>query len=117
MQKHRRFNYDEFLSGFRAACARWGVDPETGATSYQVIHIRVDLARAAHQPDLWWQRHEIWQGSLLHRNALEEGVIWDLFLDTYIPRMTRFASMVALRNARLVLRELYRNAEEREVGQ
>lgn len=115
MRSQKPFHYSEFVRGFRAACALRGIDPQEGSTIYQAVLVRAELARAAYQPDGWWMRHEQWQGSTNYRNELEEGVIWNLFLDSYIPKLQRLAMRVALRNARLPLRELYEHVKEREL--
>jgi hypothetical protein len=117
MRSQTQLNYPEFVRGFRAACALRGIDPQEGSTIYQAVLVRAELARAAYQPDGWWKRHEHWQGSMTYRNELEEGVIWNLFLESYIPKMYRLAMLVALRNARLPLRELYEHVKEREFNE
>lgn len=115
MRSQKQFHYSEFVRGFRTACALRGIDPQEGSTIYQAVLVRAEQARAAYQPDNWWQRHEHWQGSMTYRNELEEGVIWNLFLDAYIPKLQRLAMRVALRNARLPLHELYEHVKEREL--
>lgn len=117
MRSQTQFNYSEFVRGFRAACALRGIDPQEGSTIYQAVLVRAEQARAAYQPSSWWRQHERWQGSMTYRNELEEGVIWNLFLESYIPKMYRLAMRVALRNARLPLGELFSSTEERELGE
>lgn len=115
MQADRQFDYDEFVRGFRAACARRGIDPQEGSTLYDVVLVLADAAEARRTVDQWWQRHKLWRDCEPYRSEVEEEVIWSLFLQSYLPVMSRLAMMVALRNARLPLEAVYSSTEEREV--
>lgn len=115
MQPDRQFDYDEFVRGFHAACARRGIDPQEGATSYEVVLVLADEAEARRVYDQWWLRHQLWWECEPYHSEVEEEVIWNLFLQSYLPVMSRLAMLVALRNAKVSLQDLYRNTEEREV--
>lgn len=113
MQPPKQFDYDTFVRGFRAACARRGIDPLEGATLYQVVRVRAEAAQSR-PTDRWWQRHALWVACEPYRSDVEEEVFWSLFLQAYLPVMGKVAAMVALHNARLKLREVYEHVKERE---
>lgn len=62
------FDYAALKAGFQEACQRRGVNPETGATSYQVALIKADLAkaRAWRRCSSWWMHSSLW----FYRGAL-----------------------------------------------
>ncbi len=117
MRSQKRFDHDEFVRGFRAACTRRGIDPLEGATLYDVVRVLAEQAEARRTRDRWWKRHKLWRACQPNHSELEEEVIWELFLQSYLPHMKRLARWVALRNARLTLRDIYEQIEEREVGE
>lgn len=41
------FNYAEFKTRYRAACAKWDIDPEVGPTSYQVALVKAESMKQA----------------------------------------------------------------------
>ncbi len=106
MTSARRFDYDEFVGDFRAACAHYGIDPARGANGYQVVHVIAETRRAAVQPSAWWMRHDLWLNSAPDRSDTEQEAIWNIFLQAY-GRMARVvAQAIRLQRAQMTLREL-----------
>ena len=76
----QKFNYDEFVRGFRAACERRGVDPARGATGYQVVNAVVDRRRAVRKwsrlPQRhWWQNPDLWLNCPPYRSETEQQAV------------------------------------------
>ncbi len=87
MNLTQKFNYDEFVRGFRAACERRGVDPARGATGYQVVNAVVDRRRAVRKwsrlPQRhWWQNPDLWLNCPPYRSETEQQAVWNLFTET-----------------------------------
>ena len=84
-----KFNYDEFVRGFRAACERQGIDPAQGATGYQVVNTVVDQRRARRRSlrgaaalDAWWCNPDLWLNCPPYRSETEQQAVWNLFTET-----------------------------------
>ncbi len=110
----RRFDYDEFVDDFRAACARRGIDPVRGASSYQVVHVAAELRRADAPIDCWWRRHELWLDCPPYRSDTEQEALFRIFTQAYGSLARRFAQTVRLRRGQLSLRELHAQRRQRE---
>ena len=84
MASQQTFNYDEFLVKFRTACAAHGIDPQTGTTSYQMVHLVVERRRALWKPrrNRWWQRSDRWRVCPPYRSPTEQAAIWHLYQTT-----------------------------------
>lgn len=84
MTPTKKFNYDEYVRGFRAACAQRGIDPAHGANGYQVVNTVVDRRRAArqrakHPQRHWWQNPGLWLNCPPYRSETEQQAVWNLF--------------------------------------
>ena len=102
-----RFDYDDYVRGFRAACARHGIDPAQGATGYQVVHIAAERRRADWTPSRWWQQHEFWTDCPPYRSETEQDALWQVFSEAYLLTIRRVVRARRLRRAELALRELH----------
>jgi hypothetical protein len=99
MTSTRNFDYDDYVRGFRAACALRGIDPVNGATGYQVVHFLADRRRAEQrriarktEHAQWWLRHELWfnDDCSPHHSDTEEDALWALFSETYLLAVLRY---------------------------
>jgi hypothetical protein len=116
MTSRPKFDYEDFVRGFRAACAQRGIDPLEGATSFQVVHYCAErqlAARLALKPKRWWLRHHYWQASLPHHSEVEEETFWNLFIEGYTLELNRVVRAMRLKRMNLPLRELHQLQAER----
>jgi hypothetical protein len=97
---------------FRVVCARRGIDPLTGATSFQVVHYMADQQAARLKPKRWWLQHDFWLDSQPQHSEVEEEAIWNLFIEGYRLEMNRAVRAMRLRRMTMPLRELH----QRQVG-
>lgn len=113
MTHGRSFDYDEFLRGFRAACARRGIDPANGSTSYQVVHVAAEARRAAWQANRWWSHHqwwtnhELWLNSAPYRSETEQEAIWNIFQQAYGIMARLVVQAARLQRGQMALRDLH----------
>ncbi len=107
MTSTRNFDYDEFMQGYRTACAARGIDPTQGASGYQVVHVVTEGQRKRWRTDRWWQRHTLWLNCPPYISETEREAIWNLFTETYGITAARIAQANRLRRAALTLRELH----------
>lgn len=89
-----RFNYAAFRDGFRAACARRGIDPERGASVYDVVKYNAEQRKAAYieNQDQWWRDFDQWTFAPPHRSSTEALALFHLFEITYGMALTRLWS-------------------------
>jgi hypothetical protein len=110
MDSRRRFNYDEFVRGWRAACTRRGIDPAEGATSYQVATLVAERRKAAAKQhcaqDRWWQKHTFWFCCPPYHSDTEADALWQVFVQAYAILGKRVAYAARLRRAEMALAEL-----------
>lgn len=89
MTLRRQFDYTAFVEGYREACKPWGIDPEQGATGYQVVRVLAERERRRwlaipREERLWWrQRHEAWLMAHPYRSDTEHEAFWRLFVQAY----------------------------------
>lgn len=100
MTPTKRFDYDDFVQRFRAACARHGIDPAEGATGYQIVNMVVDdrrdrlrerLRKALHRRQMiqsdaetkWWQHPDLWLNCPPYRSETEQQAVWNTFTQAY----------------------------------
>lgn len=89
MTSLQKFNYDEFVRGFRAACAEHGIDPAAGANRYQVVNAVVERRRAARASRSgvpqrrWWQNPDIWLHCPPYHSETEQKAIWNVFMQAH----------------------------------
>ena len=117
MTSRPQFDYGEFVRRFRVVCARSGIDPLTGATSFQVVHLMAEQPtnRLKYKPNRWWLQHDLWLDSQPQHSEVEEEAIWNLFIEGYRLEMNRVVRAMRLRRMRMPLRELHRRqAEQRK---
>ncbi len=105
MAPRRGFNYDEFVRGFRAACAQQGIDPARGATGYQVVNVVVDRRRAARRQrrsaqQHWWQNPGLWLNCPPYRSETEQQAVWNLFTEAQDSIGTIYLAGYRLRDLR-----------------
>lgn len=114
-----RFDYDDFVARFRAACAAYGIDPARGASGYQVVHVRAArqraAAEAANRADRWWEQSDLWLSCPPYRSETEAEAIWNVFSEAYGLMAQAVARAARLRRAQLALRELH-DRRGRQVG-
>ena len=110
----RQFDYRDFLRRFRAACLQRGIDPQRGATSFQVVHWHsAQRAGAARGGARWWRHHTLWLAAPPYRSVVEEAAIWNLFMEGYGREMKSYAEAMRRRRMRMPLRELHERQAER----
>lgn len=81
-------NLSEIKAAFLTACKKRGVDPETGATGYQVVELRAEQRRAAFVESNWWKDHELWLDSYPHVSTVEHAALWNIFSEAYSCTLT-----------------------------
>jgi len=91
MTSCRKFDRGEFVRGFRAACARRGINPLEGATSFEVVRYRIERGRALRRTrrGRWWQRSSLWLECAPYRSRVEEEAIWNVFVESYDAEVKR----------------------------
>ncbi len=97
MTPRSSFDYDAFMRAYRAACAARGIDPERGASGYQVVHV-ITERKAKRQADRWWQRHERWLSCPPYRSDTEQEAIWNVFTQAYAITAARMADAICRRH-------------------
>lgn len=76
--ERKPFNYDAFLTAYRARCAQFGIDPAQGASSYAQARIAADRSGQAAQTEenpYWWVDSELWTESAPYHDAVEEEAL------------------------------------------
>ncbi len=114
----RRFDYAEFVEGYREACGEWGIDPVEGATSYQVVRVRAEQQRLAESRSerRWWERHELWLDCPPYHSEAEGEAIWSLFAQAYgvtVRLLIRAARLRRMALAAVSLREMHQGRGKR----
>ena len=114
MSSMQTFNYDAYMRDFRAACARRGIDPLQGATSYQVVHLLAEKQRAEQrriarrtEHERWWARHDLWVDCPPYRSETEADAFWELFRETYLLTLLRVVRAQRRWRMAVSLRELH----------
>jgi hypothetical protein len=101
----RGFDAAAYQDGFRAACARRGIDPVSGSSVYQAANIRAEQQKAAARQALcaavqrdggaWWQTPELWLDETPCRSTVEEGAFARLFRAALIAALFQMRLEVA----------------------
>jgi hypothetical protein len=107
MASTQHFDYDDFVRKFRAACARRGIDPQEGASGYQIVHITAQQRHEARPIDRWWLQNDLWRDDPPYHSETEQGAIWLLFRQTYLIELRCITSQRRLQRGIMALRELH----------
>lgn len=85
------------MAGFREACQRRGVDPHTGATSYQVALYKAEQAKAKarRHASHWWAYPWLWRDPGYAHSSAEQVVLQSIFIQALHARIEREARRAA----------------------
>ncbi|MEP7293730.1 MAG: hypothetical protein ABI835_18225 [Chloroflexota bacterium] len=112
MKSRTRFNYGDFVRGFREACKQWEIDPLEGATAAQLVHVKVDQRRSAWKDDGWWHNPNLWRACPPYHSSAEEEAVWRLFEQSYTLLIERILGAINARHARDEWQELEAEMEK-----
>lgn len=103
-----KFDYAAWKAEWKRRAAHYGIDPETGATGYQVCIVKAEMAKTAarQRGKPWWADDRLWVDGAAHsetelealRNVREAA-------RAYRPRRVDY------RPADVIIREVWREAK------
>lgn len=79
----RQFDYPRFIQLYRRRCAVLGVDPASGASSYDLARLGAEQRKAAYEVDGWWRDYALWTNSAPYRSSTEENALRNVFDEAF----------------------------------
>lgn len=83
------FDAAAFKRAWRAACEQYGIDPEEGATGYQVANLLAERRKAAPRSQWWADDDQMWAYAPPYISEVEEAAIYSVFEQAYFISLAR----------------------------
>jgi len=75
------FDLVAYKRHWRELCEKHGIDPVEGATTYQVVNVRVEQRKAEPSSCWWAEDAQMWAFAPPYHSDLEETVLFKVFYD------------------------------------